>query len=219
MPLLDPADGFGRLFREQSRIDFRNVGAIAPSSRWLATSLAEGLASGPGSGTGPRGFLEVGAGTGPVTTALAAVIGPSDTLVVVEQNAAFAACLESRVATDDAFREVRDHVRVLHASVTALEPVPRFHAIISSLPFNNFTPAEVAGYLDLYRSLLVPGGEIRFFEYLGIRRLRAMWAMRTERERLVGVERVLRAACSSARSTTRIVWWNLPPAVVHILRP
>ncbi len=208
-----------RIFREQARADFRSVGAIAPSSRWLAASLTDGLLNESGVSPEPRCLLEVGAGTGAVTTALVAATGPRDTLLVIEQNAAFAACLEARIATDPAFREARDRIRVLNASVGTLKPIPRFQAIVSSLPFNNFTPDEVSGFLDLFRAVLLPGGELRFFEYLAIRRLRAAVATRVERERLVGVGRVLSTALAAGRSRSRVVWWNLPPAVVHVLRP
>jgi phospholipid N-methyltransferase len=208
-----------RLFREQSKTDFRSVGAIAPSSRWLAAALTAGLAANRGTNAEPRYLLEVGAGTGAVTTALAAALGQQDTLLVVEQNAPFAAHLEARLADDTAFRGLQDRVRILHASVSVLEPVSRFHAIVSSLPFNNFNPEEVTGYLGLFRSLLLPGGEIRFYEYLAIRRLRAAFSSPPERRRLTGVGRVLTAALASCTSQSRIVWCNLPPAVMHVLRP
>ena len=85
--------------------------------------------------------------------------------------------------------------------------------------FNNFTPEEVAGYLRLFRSLLLPGGEIRFYEYLASRRLRAAFSSPSEWRRLTGVGRVLTAALASGTSQSRIVWCNLPPAVMHVLRP
>ena len=208
-----------RLFREQSKTDFRSVGAIAPSSRWLAAAMTAGLAANRGTMAEPRYLLEVGAGTGAVTTALAAALGQQDTLLVVEQNAPFAAHLKARLADDTAFGGLQDRVRILHASVSVLEPVSRFHAIVSSLPFNNFNPEEVAGYLGLFRSLLLPGGEIRFYEYLAIRRLRAAFSSPQERRRLTGVGRALTAALASYTSQSRIVWCNLPPAVIHVLRP
>jgi phospholipid N-methyltransferase len=206
------------LFREQSRVDFRSVGAIAPSSRWLAASLTAGVAAHGGRSTEPRTLLEVGAGTGAITAALVAAMGPRDTLLVVEQNAAFATHLAARFTNDPAFRDVQDRVRILHASAGTLDPVASFHAIVSSLPFNNFAPEEVAGYLELFRRLLLPDGELRFYEYLAIRRLRAVLATRQERERLAGVGRVLATALASCPSRSQTVWWNLPPAVVHALR-
>lgn len=208
-----------RLFREQARSDFRNVGAIAPSSRWLASALAGGLAAHAPSATEPRRLLEVGPGTGVVTAALAAVMGPADTLLIVEQNAAFAAYLEQRIAHDLPFRAARNRIHVRHASVLTLAPEPAFHGIVSSLPFNNFTPDEVERFLELFRRLLVPGGELRFYEYFAIRVLRSLGAVPAERRRLDGVRRVLTAARASCRSRSRLVWWNLPPAVVHSLRP
>jgi phospholipid N-methyltransferase len=206
------------LFREQSRADFRSVGAIAPSSRWLAASLTTGVAARGDQASEPLNLLEVGAGTGAITAALVAAMGPRDTLLVVERNAAFATYMSARLTSDPAFRAVQDRVRILNASASTLDPVASFHAIVSSLPFNNFTPEEVAGYLELFGRLLLPGGELRFYEYLAIRRLRAVFATRQERERLAGVGRVLASALASCPSRSQTVWWNLPPAVVHALR-
>jgi phosphatidylethanolamine/phosphatidyl-N-methylethanolamine N-methyltransferase len=208
-----------RLFREQARSDFRNVGAIAPSSRWLARALAGGLVAGGPTATESRWLLEVGPGTGVVTAALAAAMGPADTLLVVEQNAAFAAYLEQRIADDAPFHAVRNRIHVRHTCVESLDPEPTFHRIVSSLPFNNFTPDEVERFLELFRRLLLPGGELRFYEYLGIRRLRSLAAAPAERRRLAGVHRVLSAALTACPSRSRLVWWNLPPAVVHSLLP
>jgi len=42
--------------------------------------------------------------------------------------------------------------------VRALPAEPTYDAIISGLPFNNFTSAEVRGFLEHFRAMLKPGG-------------------------------------------------------------
>jgi len=210
-----PRSSVGALFREQAKADFRRVGAIAPSGRALAGTLAASITAGePGS----RRILEVGAGTGAVTTALVDRLGPADTLVVVEQNPVFAACLGDLVRRDSACARCGGRVRVVHAHVETLDGDERFHAIVSSLPFNNFTADEVAGHLRRFRGMLEPGGSLAFFEYLWVRPLRAAISGRQERNRLRGVGRVIAETTRAAGATSRIVWWNLPPAVVHVAR-
>lgn len=206
----------GRLFRGEAQADFRHVGAVAPSGRTLSTALATAALG--GRAEGGRRFLEVGAGTGAVTEAIAAALGPRDTLLIVERNAAFAAHLRQRLATEAAFRLCGDRIRLVHADIESLAGEIGFHAIVSSLPFNNFTADEVRGHLRHFRELLLPGGRIAFYEYLWVRFIRVAFSGRAERERLRGVGQVLAEAREAAAGPSRIVWWNLPPALVYLLR-
>jgi phospholipid N-methyltransferase len=210
------AAGAGRLFRAEAKADFRHVGAVAPSGRPLAVALANAVAG--GRSDGGRRILEVGAGTGAVTEAIAAALGPRDTLLVVERNAAFLAHLEQRLGSEATFRPCRDRIRLLHADVESLDRQTGFDGIVSSLPFNNFTGEEVRGHLRHFQELLLPGGRIAFYEYLWVRLIRVALACRAERERLRGVGQVLAEARKSSAGPSRIVWWNLPPALVHLLR-
>lgn len=205
----------GGLFRVQARADFHHIGAVAPSGRGLANALADFM---PAAAGGPRRVLEIGAGTGAVTEALAARLGREDTLLVVERNAAFAAHLRQRLVSESMFRGLGDRIRLLHADVRTLCHDDRFHFVVSSLPFNNFTADEVAGHLRHFLGMLEPEGCLAFFEYLWIRRIRGALAGRMERERLRGVGGAIAAARRATRASSVVVWRNLPPALVHGLR-
>lgn len=206
----------GRLFRTQARADFRHVGAVAPSGRRLAAALAEAV---PAGGAWPRRVLEVGAGTGAVTERIAARLGVGDTLVVVERNPAFAAHLHERAGSEEIFRRLGTGLHVVHATVESMAPEPTFHAVISSLPFNNFTAGEVRSHLEHFMHMLVPEGRLAFFEYLWVRRIRRLVAGRQERERLRGVGATLAEFLRAPAIPSRLVWRNLPPAVVHTIQP
>ena len=100
-----------RLFFRQFRENFQTTGSIAPSSRWLSTSLARYV---PGERPGRR-ILEVGPGTGAVTRRIVPRMAADDTLDLVEMNAEFVARLrqcfrdESRLVGEivSAFRTMR----------------------------------------------------------------------------------------------------------------
>lgn len=206
----------GRLFRAAARADFRHIGAVAPSGRTLSAALATAAIGGRADGA--RRYLEVGAGTGAVTEAIAAALGPRDTLLIVERNAVFAAHLRQRLAAEAAFRRCGDRIRLVHADFESLAGETGFDAIVSSLPFNNFTAAEVRGHLGHFWELLLPGGRIVFYEYLWVRLIRVAFSGRADRDRLRGIGQVLAEARGSAAGPSRIIWWNLPPALVHMLR-
>ena len=95
---------------------------------------------------------------------------------------------------------------------------PRYDVVVSGLPFTNFEPEEVRALLDRHLELLVPGGHLTFFGYLGTQRARTVVSGREESRRhraAMAVEREFVERCGVGRST---VWWNLPPAHVWHLR-
>ena len=127
-----------RLFWQEFRRTFHSTGAVLPSGRRLCQALAK-FAAGNGQ---PRRLLEVGPGTGVVTDAIIARMGPTDTLDLVELNDRFVAALRERLAHDEAWRRLAERVRIHHVPVEQHAPDEPYHAIVSGLPLNNF-PADV----------------------------------------------------------------------------
>ncbi len=161
----------------------------------------------------PRRILEVGPGTGAFTEAILEQLEDGDALHLVELNETFCAALEQSVLSPH--RVARPGVElVLHnASIADVDLEGAYDAIVCGLPFNNFTPSLAATIFDSMLRRLGPGGELAYFEYLGIRPLRRLLGPRSWR--------AVRdhAAADAARSdqwgrSTTIVCWNLPPARV-----
>ena len=82
-----------RLFFREFRTNYHTTGAILPSGRSLARALARFVAEQP---AGPRRILEVGPGTGAVTSRIVAALGPEDQLDLVELNDRFVERLRDR---------------------------------------------------------------------------------------------------------------------------
>ena len=172
-----------RVFWREFRQHYHTTGAIAPSGRALAAALARFVAvdhctQTPDRPTAspptPRRILEVGPGTGAVTTALVRGLGPGDRLDLVELNDRFVAHLRERFEREPAFQAVEPRSRVLHQPLETLPADAPYDLIISGLPLNNFSVAAVEEILAAYRRLLRPGGTLSFFEYIAIRRARAV---------------------------------------------
>src|SRR5690606_37107427 len=131
------------------------MGAIAPSSRVLAGIMVRGL------GRGAR-VLELGAGTGSVTSAiLDAGVHPGD-LCIIEQSPDFLPLLRRRYPCST----------ILPADATDLgawrgELGAPFDYVLSSLPLVLFTPAQRASVLRGACSLLEPKGRLHQFTYAG----------------------------------------------------
>src|SRR5579862_9503086 len=93
-----------------------------------------------------------------------------------------------------------------------------YDVIISGLPLNNFSAAEVEGILRTLRRLGASGATVSFFQYIGIRRLKAAISGRTEKSRLRGIGTTLKNVLRMHEIRRDWVWPNFPPAWVHHLQ-
>jgi phospholipid N-methyltransferase len=203
-----------RVFWREFRTSFRTTGAVLPSSRGLAKALCRELTRRRGRG---QRVLEVGPGTGAVTQEIVRRLGPGDHLALVEVNAQFVAHLRRRLATEPLFQSAADQVRLWHESIEQFVPSDPFDVVISGLPLNNFAVDEVERLLGAMRRVMRPGASLSFFEYVAIRRAKALVAPRTDRLRLRGIGRTLGRLCERHGAGRELVWANVPPAWVHHL--
>jgi phospholipid N-methyltransferase len=170
----------------------RDMGTLFPSSHYLAGAMA-GAVSPRMTKNGV--FVELGAGTGPVTEALLKRGIPPERLIVIEKSPALAECLHERFPHVD--------VRCCGAEVmgACLPEKARVSAIISSLPFRSL-PREVS--ISIMREVertLSSGGIFVQFTYA-----------------LVGKMPFIPAEFRKVR--TRLVPFNVPPARVEVyLKP
>ena len=202
-------------FLKQLRCRFKTTGAIAPSSRFLADALTGPLAG----KTGPVRVLEVGPGTGAVTRRIVQLLGPDDRLDLVELNEQFAAILQQRFRDEHPFRDAAVQSQIHLCSLQEFQPDGNnYDCIISGLPLNNFSAEVVREIFDACFRLLVPGGVLSYFEYIGLRRLRCFVTSSTERRRLKTLDEVLRSALAGHGYDKNRVLANLPPAWVHHLK-
>ncbi len=145
-------DEFGAFFRE-FQLAFQTTGAIMPSSRFLAWALTRHLAQ----PRRPCRILEVGPGTGAVTRAIARHLSLEDLLDAVEINGRFVQVLESRLRSERAFARCRDQIHVIHAAMEDLIGSGVYDYIVSGLPLNNFSSAQVARHLRHLRAVAQAG--------------------------------------------------------------
>jgi phosphatidylethanolamine/phosphatidyl-N-methylethanolamine N-methyltransferase len=202
------------LFLREYLRNFHSTGAILPSGRFLAAALARYVPNASDTHA-PRRILEVGPGTGAVTRRIIADMPRADSLDLVELNGTFVQQLRRRFDTEPAFRAVADRARILHCPVEELPHDHTYEVIVSGLPLNNFSAGVVEQILAALVSLLSPGGTLSFFEYIAVRRARALLSGQAERERLRGVGQAMRAVLDPYEIRRDAVWLNVPPAWVH----
>ncbi|WP_196949751.1 class I SAM-dependent methyltransferase [Kitasatospora sp. SUK 42] len=223
-----PNGGDHLLFLAEALRTFHDTGALAPSGAELVNALVVPVTSRPNR---PISVLEVGAGTGVVTRRLAHVLRPGDRLHVVEANPRFAerlredpvlAARQPGVAVRLSACRIEELSEAARREGTAEDETEgaaeRYDVIVSGLPFTNFEPGQVRNILDLYLRLLVPGGELTYFGYLGTTTARTLVSGPRQGARHRAVVRLLRRFETTYGLGERTVWRNLPPARAYLLR-
>ena len=163
----------------------RSVGAVCPSSSYLAQAMAAELDN-----TDDGLVLELGAGTGSITSALLQRGIAPERLVVVERSTALAAHLRRRFPA----------VRVIEGDARQLDELlgsdrGRVGAVVSGLPLRSLSHATVNEIARQIHRLLPEGGVFVQFTY--------------DLSKSSGC-----ADMALNRARTRVIWKNLPPARV-----
>ena len=203
-----------REFYGQFRSQYQSTGSILPSSRSLARALVSEIRRAPG----PRRILEVGPGTGAVTTEIIRLLRPDDRLDIVEINAHFVDVLRHRLAEEPLFQRHGQQIRLIHAPLQEVPCEGVYDFMVSGLPLNNFPLALVRDIFRAYRRLLKPGGVLSYFEYLAIRQLKSAFVKRREQRRLHVLGRVLERTIRRYQINEQNVLLNVPPAVARHFR-
>jgi phospholipid N-methyltransferase len=120
--------------------DPATVGAVAPSSRYLADAMADGVEA-------FDAIVEVGAGTGVVTDSLVRR-HPSARLIIFE--------LGHQLATELKGRFPQAHVvsGAFHENVSVLQDLPAKTIIVSGLPFRSLSPRVIEPTVAAFAELL-----------------------------------------------------------------
>lgn len=159
-----------------------SVGAIAPSSRYLARALVGRLELLPG-----ELLVEYGPGTGPMTAVIHDLLPKGARYLGIELQPDFHALLTARYP-DFAFHlgSAADVVAVLRE-----RSLPMPQRIVSGLPFASLPPKVQDAVVDGIVACLRGGGDFRTFQYVhayrmkSARRFRALMA-----ERFASFERI-----------------------------
>ena len=203
-----------KVFLREFRDTFYTTGSVIPSSPALARALASQLGPCPQ----PRRILEAGPGTGAVTAYIVEKLGPEDTLDIVEFNERFAQLLEQRFQQDPKWQRVAHQVRVLNMPVQEIEGTGIYDRIVSGVPHSNFPCDLVEEIFFHYHRVAAPQSILSFFEYVAVRKVKALWSSREERLRLAGIDRIFSREFSAWEKSKQCILPNLSPAWVHHLQ-
>jgi phosphatidylethanolamine/phosphatidyl-N-methylethanolamine N-methyltransferase len=202
------------IFLKQFVEQFHTTGAVMPSGKPLASALCRFVGAPPS----PQRILEVGPGTGAVTTTLVERMRDDDHLCLIEINQTFVTHLKTAFKERPPLRAKAHRVEVIHGRLEDLKHDGGYDLIVSGLPLNNFKVDAVEQILDGFGRLLKPGGVLSFFEYIALRSMRSRIGSKHERERLRAITGLLDRTLAGREIQRDWVWPNVPPAWVHHVR-
>lgn len=194
-----PANGNGALaegllfFRRFLRNPF-TVGAIAPSSRFLARGMAHALEL----RSGIR-VVEFGPGTGAFTSLLAEILPHDGRYLGIERDPVFVEVLKKRLPR---FTYALNSVENLVSIARERDLLPIDH-IISGLPFASLPRKTVLSVLEATHEVLREGGTFTTFQYIHAYPLPTARSFRLEMDRRFGPP-----------FARKVVFRNIPPAFV-----
>lgn len=176
--------------------DLKQVGAIAPSSKFLAKDLVaklkEQLAN---ANCPPLNILEIGAGTGPLTKQITKHLRPQDQFDIVEIHKKFYQIIKAKY-------QEQPNLRIHHTDILNFQPDHRYHFIFSSLPYENM-PEEISRQIWKKKlELCSSDAFISYFKYVKFRNFKCDFE-----EKMV----------NKFGQNKKFVFLNLPPAKIYTL--
>jgi phospholipid N-methyltransferase len=145
-------------FRKQFWSQRNIVGAIAPSSRFLAKKMLQNIDF-----KNVKVLIELGPGTGVFTEEIISKMAPDAQLLVFEINDAFYHSLAGKIKDS--------RVHLIHDSAEKIEHYLQQHnldkadIVVSSLPLAVFTPELRTGIISASKSALHAHGKYIQFQY------------------------------------------------------
>ena len=203
----DAQTGRGFFFRESLK-SLSVTASIFPSSRFLASALLR-----PIDFDRARIIVELGMGTGAITTEILRRMAPGSVLLAIELNPAFIAHVRSKVH-DSRFIAISGRAERL-GSILSQKGVRRVDAIVSSLGLTSMAHDQRSSIVRQAAEHLGKDGVLTQFQYLTAGG-KPNWARALGLKRFAE-EKFLREYFREVHSE-RVIW-NLPPARVYTCRP
>ena len=153
------------IFLRESMVSKEIVGAILPSSQFLAKEIVSTI---PEDVTAPkRRILEIGPGTGVFTEKIISRMNLHDVLDLVEFDEKFCQQLHEKY-------KHFSNVRVFHQSILDYEvgEDEKYHYVVSGLPLNSFPLSIVRQMFLKFQNLTVDGGMLSYFEYIFLAKIK-----------------------------------------------
>lgn len=175
--------------------DIRKTGAVAPSSKYLASDMVRFLSEKADATGKPLRILELGPGTGTLSKAIINVMRPQDKIDMVEINPHFCRMLRRKLS--------HPGMNVHYADLLEFKPEEAYDYIFSSIPYESIPENITRLMWDKKLELCKPDGLISYYKYVNFNYFRCKYEKDLVKKYCVDKTLVFR---------------NLPPAQLFTLR-
>src|SRR5437763_4947042 len=176
----------------------RTIGAVLPSSRGLSAAMVDAIDF-----ASLRTIVEFGPGTGVMTADIAARLRPTQNYIGIELNKVLYQQLTQRFPQLQFFNDSAVNL----TDILRRKGISEIDAVLCGLPWASLPISAQETILGAMLQALRRGGVFVTFAYLQGLLLPGAWALRRRLK-----------ANFSAVTTTKIVWWNFPPAFAYVCR-
>lgn len=137
----------------------RTVGAIWPSSKYLAEKMVQDI-----NFAGAQFIVEYGPGTGVFTNKILEARSPSTVVMLIENNREFYELLKEKYAGEPNLYVINGSAENIEEYL-AKHDIPHADYIVSGLPFASLPQEVSARILSQTKKCLRPGGRFITFQY------------------------------------------------------
>jgi phosphatidylethanolamine/phosphatidyl-N-methylethanolamine N-methyltransferase len=199
------------VFLREGLVNFYHTGSLFPTTRWAASALTYPMRK----HAKPQNILEVGAGTGSVTTKILQEMNPGDHLTICEVNSCFMTRLKKKLENNEDYNLLRDNIRLHECLVQDLPEDIQFDVIVCALPFLNFDVATVNDIFCKLSRLSRSDATLSYYEYIGLRPLGKMLSLPQRRQRLSSLDNFFNKQTFARPINRTNVWLNVLPIYVY----
>jgi phosphatidylethanolamine/phosphatidyl-N-methylethanolamine N-methyltransferase len=202
------------VFFKEFLTEFQTTGSCFPTSRWAAQALTRPIRQ----SRPPQKILELGPGTGAVTTKILADMIPGDKLCICEINPRFMQALKKKLSTKPVFHKHQTNIDFFLGPMQELPEEHKYDLIVCALPFLNFDLEVVE---EIFAKLKRIGHEntiMTYYEYVGIRSIGKQVAPPEVKNRLRKLDSFFADFYTDHEMNRQRIWFNFPPVNIYTLR-
>ncbi len=184
----------------------KKVAAFSPCSSFVAREISSIIEH----KNTPLRILEVGGGTGALTSEIIKQMQNGDICDVIEIIPSYCKVLIEQFGT-------RPGVNICCCSILDWNPSYLYDIIICSLPFNTFEPEFVDTILSHLKTIIKSHGKMSYVELLWISEWKKYFISLNSRKKLIETLTKMKKFRSTYGKKTVHIYWNITPIAVHHL--
>ena len=202
------------LFFREFLSEFQTTGSCFPTSRWAAEALTKPMKI----KREPKNIIELGPGTGAVTTHILSNMILGDSLTICEINERFMNILKNKLKNNPDFIKHKANIHFFLGPMQELPENNKYDLIVCALPFLNFPLDLVREMFEKLKRLSAAESVLTYYEYIGIRSIRKNVGTRPSKHKFKELDHFFKSIYSAHQMKRKRVWLNFTPINIYTIK-